>query len=61
MPYHVVKDGKKYCVEKKEGGRIPGGCHTTREDAIKHMQAIIINERASAEYKYETAVTREEQ
>lgn len=39
MPYHLVGN----CVEKKDGGKVPGGCHKTRAEALDHLQALEAN------------------
>lgn len=47
MPYHVQKKGKKFCVVKgktgEKGASIPGGCHPTQAEAVKHMRALYKN------------------
>lgn len=46
MPYHIVKDGDKFCVEVKSGpskGR-RAGCHDTEEKAKRQMSALYANE-----------------
>lgn len=43
MPYHLAKKGNKWAVEKLGGGVVPGGTHPTREQAVKHLQALEIN------------------
>lgn len=51
MPYTVRKEDDKYCVKKKHQdgslSAVPGGCHPTKDEALKHMQALIINEPTS--------------
>jgi len=44
MPYEVKKNGDQYCVYKKsEKSPIKGGCHPTRQKALKHMRALYVN------------------
>lgn len=43
IPYELKKDGNQYCVHKKGGGKVPGGCHPTRAEALKHMSALYVN------------------
>jgi hypothetical protein len=43
-PYHIEKRGGRFCVVKTSTGTaIPGGCHPTHEEALKHLQAVEIN------------------
>ncbi len=45
MPWEVKKSGSQYCVYKKGASSpIKGGCHSTRSQAVKHMQALYANE-----------------
>ncbi len=45
MPWSLeVRDGR-YCVVKQgESSPVPGGCHDTRADAIKHQRALYASE-----------------
>lgn len=44
MPYEVKKNSSKFCVYKKGASTpIKGGCHPTREEAIKHLRALYAN------------------
>lgn len=44
MPYEVKKNSSKFCVYKKGASTpIKGGCHPTREEAIKHLRALMVN------------------
>lgn len=42
MPYKVVQDGEKWCVEKEGGERM--GCHDSESEADAHMRAIYAEE-----------------
>lgn len=48
MPYHLGKHGscpasKPHAVLKEDGSVVPGGCHATREGALKHQRALTVN------------------
>lgn len=48
MPYHLGKSkqcpaSKPYAVLKEDGTVAPGGCHETREGALKHQRALTVN------------------
>lgn len=43
MPYTVAKEGSKYLVKKKDGGKVIG-THDTKEEATAQIVAININE-----------------
>jgi hypothetical protein len=43
MPWEVKKDGDQYCVHKKGGDKIKGGCHPNRAAAVKHLKALYAN------------------
>jgi hypothetical protein len=48
MPYSVGKSSqcpasKPHAVLKGDGHPVPGGCHKTREDALKHQRALMSN------------------
>lgn len=46
MPWDVRKNGEQFCVYKKGASSpIKGGCHGTRDEAIKHMQALYVNSK----------------
>lgn len=45
MPWDVRKKGSRYCVYKKGSSTpVPGGCHATRADAVKHQRALYAGE-----------------
>lgn len=45
MPWNISRRGGKYCVVKQgESEPVPGGCHASRADAIKHQRALYANE-----------------
>ena len=50
MPWRISKRGGRYCVVK-EGERkaVPGGCHKTRAEAVKHQRALYASEEASSQ------------
>ena len=48
MPYKIVQQGDKHCVVKSADGKSMG-CHPTRDEAVKHMQALYANEAMSSE------------
>lgn len=41
MPYHLSQNG--LCVEGEDNKPVPGGCHKTHEEAVKHLQALYAN------------------
>jgi len=43
MPYKLEGN----CVKKVDGGAVPGGCHKTREEAVKHLRALEVNVKNS--------------
>jgi hypothetical protein len=45
-PYEVRKEGNKYCVHKKAGGKSLG-CHASRAEAQDQIAAIYANEKRS--------------
>jgi len=51
MPYIISKQGNRFCVKKKDGGNVPGGCHPTQEEAQKHMRALYANVNDATEKK----------
>lgn len=50
MPWRIHRRGGQYCVIK-EGMRtpVPGGCHATRADAVKHQRALYAGENSAEE------------
>lgn len=45
MPWQLeLRDGKHCVVKKGESSPVPGGCHDSRADAIKHQRALYANE-----------------
>lgn len=45
------RDGRYYVVRGGDGAPVPGGCHDSRVDAIKHQRALYANEaRVAAMY-----------
>jgi hypothetical protein len=45
MPWNISKREGKYCVVKVGASSpVPGGCHASRADAIKHQRALYANE-----------------
>lgn len=52
MPWKVVKRKSRWCVEKVDGGEVPGGCHDSRSEAVDHQKALYAGEasiKASAQ------------
>lgn len=48
MPWSIEQRDGKYCVIKKgETSPVPGGCHASRADAVKHQRALYANEPSS--------------
>jgi hypothetical protein len=48
MPYELGKTAacpvsKPFAVLKNGGGLVPGGCHATREGALRHLRALMAN------------------
>jgi phage I-like protein len=44
MPWETKKNGDQYCVYVKGASTpIKGGCHDTRDEAVKHVQALYVN------------------
>lgn len=37
------KQGNRFCVVKKSGSTVPGGCHPTQGEAQQHMRALQAN------------------
>lgn len=48
MPYEVKQSSKGYCVHKQDGSPVPGGCHTSKSKALRHMRALYANEPRAA-------------
>ena len=48
MPWRVIRRKSRWCVEKVDGGEVPGGCHDTREKASAHQRALYAGEENSA-------------
>ena len=53
MPYTMRKQGNRYCVVKKGGNTVPGGCHPTQEEAQDHMRALYANVNDTSDKKSE--------
>lgn len=50
MPWRVAKRGSRYCVIKEgESSPVPGGCHPTRAEAVKHQRALYAGENSAEE------------
>ena len=44
MPYILRKRGRETCVLNQQTGQtVPGGCHPTRAQALRHMRALYVN------------------
>lgn len=43
MLYTMRLQGNRYCVVKPSGTTVPGGCHSTQEEAQTHMRALQAN------------------
>lgn len=50
MPWKIKKRGNKWCVVK-EGttSPVPGGCHATRAEAVRHQRALYRGEKTATE------------
>lgn len=49
MPWQISKRDGRYCVIKEgESKPVPGGCHDSRADAIKHQRALYASEPSMA-------------
>ena len=49
MPWNVRKRGGQWCVIKVgESSPVPGGCHPTREEAVRHQRALYAGEATAA-------------
>jgi hypothetical protein len=58
MPYSVGKDArcpdsKPHAVKKDDGSLVPGGCHKTRDEALKHQRALVVNVESDFQRKLE--------
>lgn len=51
MPYEITQRGSQYCVVK-QGTSQSMGCHDTREEALRQMRAIVVNEVEEEMAKY---------
>lgn len=50
MPWRLSKRGSRWCVVKEgESSPVPGGCHPTRAQAVKHQRALYAGEAAAKE------------
>lgn len=59
MPYHVVKDGNQWCVEKADGSK-RFGCHDTKSGANDQMAAMYASEpKASMRHLHLVGATGE--
>ena len=48
MPWDIKKRGSQHCVVKQgESTPVPGGCHATRAEAIKHQRALYAGEAST--------------
>lgn len=51
MPWELEEKEGEFCVVKKGTDTpVPGGCHSKRADAVKHMRALYANEPSSMKY-----------
>jgi hypothetical protein len=54
----IQERGGQHCVVKKgDTNPVPGGCHASRADAIKHMRALYANVPTAAEGEAMTTIT----
>lgn len=54
MPYSVGRSkvcpaSKPFAVLKEGGKLVPGGCHASRADAVKHQRALVVHVSDAAE------------
>lgn len=50
MPYKIVEDNGKYCLEKEDTGeRVAGSCHDTRAETEAMMSAMYAHEKKESE------------
>jgi len=48
MPWRVVQRGSQHCVIREgETDPVPGGCHATRAEAVRHQRALYASEAAT--------------
>lgn len=52
MPWKVYKDGDQWCVFKlkddgSKGAKVPGGCHSSKDEAEAHKRALYANESSA--------------
>jgi hypothetical protein len=48
MPWRIEQRGGKHCVIKEgESSPVPGGCHESRADAVKHQRALYASEEGA--------------
>lgn len=52
MPYEVKQSSKGHCVHKQGGSPVPGGCHTSKSKALRHMRALYANEPRAAKESF---------
>jgi len=51
LPWELEEKEGEFCVVKKGTDTpVPGGCHSKRADAVKHMRALYANEPSSMKY-----------
>jgi hypothetical protein len=65
MPYHLGKSkscpaSKPHAVLKEDGKVAPGGCHATREGALKHQRALTVNVEDAEVREVTAALSRPE-
>lgn len=64
MPWHIARKGSQYCVVKNgETSPVPGGCHPTRAEAVRHQRALYAGENSAeggtmSEIKFEIGEIR---
>lgn len=56
MPWKIFRDGDKYCVhklhpDKSKGPLVKGGCHATKEKAMRHKGALYHSEQMKGSEK----------
>jgi len=53
MPWTVKQNDSRWCVYKKgEDTPVPGGCHDSRDEAVRHQRALYAAENSSGSMKY---------
>lgn len=61
MPWSLSQRDGKWCVVKQGASApVPGGCHSSRTDAIKHQRALYANESRMASMYVELDANTEE-